>query len=332
MIKIKPNKSVQLYLCTSSTYRKHQYIFINDLLLELSKMSGIRIGQSELNSAAFADDITLLHTIVPDMQALIDKCFYYAKVWRFKFGIKKSRCLIVGKDPFVTPPTWTLGNEVMSNMEELEILGTVFNSAGDSTNHVDKNISKCRRSFYSLSNVGLCYPGLKTQSKVKLWRTVCVPTLLNGLASISLSNADIRNLESTQGTLVKRFLGLGKSHRHSKLLSALGIPKIRDLINSMRFSLCYRIGRINSPARDLHFHSLARFVATGSLVRGTLVSNIVKAGFSPVLASFSKARPGPGVPTFTDGVVDSLRTLLLDPNFGNRHGREVEMVKALTRY
>ena len=46
------------------------------------------------NSMAYADDIILFSTNVQDLQNLVDVC---SKRWRFKFGVEKSKCMIVGK-------------------------------------------------------------------------------------------------------------------------------------------------------------------------------------------------------------------------------------------
>ena len=73
-------------------------IFINQLLLQLNKCdAGVRIGDTLYNSMAYADDITLFSTDVQDLQNLIDVCVAYSKRWRFKFGVEKSKCMIVGK-------------------------------------------------------------------------------------------------------------------------------------------------------------------------------------------------------------------------------------------
>jgi hypothetical protein len=47
------------------------------------------------------------------------------------------------------------------------ILGTVCTSKGDSSAHVEKNISKCRLSYFNLVKVGLCHPSLNSCSKVQ---------------------------------------------------------------------------------------------------------------------------------------------------------------------
>ena len=70
-------------------------IFIDDLLLVLQlSESGVRIGSQQISSFAYADDITLLSTILPDLQHLINLCTDYAQTWRFDFGIKKIKMYV----------------------------------------------------------------------------------------------------------------------------------------------------------------------------------------------------------------------------------------------
>ena len=65
-------------------------------------------------------------------------------VWRFKYGIEKSKCMIIGKSPFTCEPVWRLNDVSLRNVETMEILGNVFNSKGNSTSHVDNRLNKCR--------------------------------------------------------------------------------------------------------------------------------------------------------------------------------------------
>ena len=76
-------------------------IFIDDLLKQLhSNNNGVRIGGFKCNSFAYADDITLICTTVTGLQTLIDICADYSSRWRFNFGIKKTKCMIYGKNVF----------------------------------------------------------------------------------------------------------------------------------------------------------------------------------------------------------------------------------------
>jgi hypothetical protein len=87
-------------------------------------MNGIRLGNVNINNVAFTDDLTLLATTVPGLQALIDECVDYATRWRFNYGVKKSTCMNFGeKKTFINEPTWKLGGHIMSNVTSSEIMG-----------------------------------------------------------------------------------------------------------------------------------------------------------------------------------------------------------------
>ena len=69
---------------------------------------------------AYAVDITLFSTNVQDLQNLID---VYSKRWKFKFGVEKSKCMIVGKCPLYQDPKWRLGDKCLCNEESLNPAG-----------------------------------------------------------------------------------------------------------------------------------------------------------------------------------------------------------------
>ena len=86
-------------------------IFIDDLLLELqATKSGVAIGDVLINSFAYADDVTVISTSAKGLQTLIDKCHIYSQKWRFRFGLKKTKCMVVGNNLFQHEPKWYLGS------------------------------------------------------------------------------------------------------------------------------------------------------------------------------------------------------------------------------
>jgi hypothetical protein len=167
-------------------------IFINDLLIELANTNkGVRVGENIINSFAYADDVTLISPIVPDLQYLINVCKNYADKWRFRFGIKKTHCFSVNEGLFKTSPKWTLDGQIIGNVNELEILGCIFDNTMTGNQHIEKRIQACRKSMFSLSEMGCCYPGLSSEVKVHLWKTIGQPTLLYGIDSMYVNQAKL---------------------------------------------------------------------------------------------------------------------------------------------
>ena len=153
-------------------------IFLNDLLLQLKRVySGVIVGNTLYNSFAYADDVSIFCTNARGLQRLIDTCYEYSSRWRFRFNKEKSMCMIIGNCPLVDEPKWYMHDTELNNVNRMEVLGTVFNSGGTCTEHVDSRIKKCRQSFYGLSPAGMIYPGATTDVQSYLFKRICQPTL-----------------------------------------------------------------------------------------------------------------------------------------------------------
>ena len=307
-------------------------IFINDLLQELTSSDlGIKIGSSTFNSFAYADDVTLLSLCCKDLQLLIDLCESYAKKWRFSFGINKTKCMIAGRMPFKSPPKWKLGGKLIQNVE-IEILGTVFSSNLSYASNTEKRTQACRKAMYSLVGVGCTYPGgLSSDAKTYLWKLVGLPSLLYNLESTSISDICMRQVEKAQSSTVKRLLGFPQRSHHSNILRALNLSKVQSRIDKATLSLWYRIFQVDSPTRLLCAKLLSDFVLYGYSVPGTLIDRIIKIKLSPVKCLFRRVIPNVIEEAHHDGVVESLRFLILHENFIKPYSSEHIIASLLTK-
>ena len=193
-----------------------------------------------------------------------DKCLVYTNTWKFKFGIKKTKCISYGQTILKCEPKGSLGQVPIDNVDNIDISGMILSSDGKCINQVDSRILKCRKSYFSLYNVSMPYPGLPVDQKLHLWHTICRPILTFGLETVYLNRAMYGKLESLQGTIVKAFLGSSRYTHHSKLLTALDILPIEESIKSMSVSLMKRIFLVNSPVL------ISKYWLTGKYSKSTL--------------------------------------------------------------
>ena len=268
---------------------------------------------------------------VPGLQKMIDKCLVYSNTWRLKFGIKKTKCISYGQTILKCEPKWSLGQIPNDNVDNIEILGMILSSDGKCINQVDSRIFKCRKSYFSLNNVGMPYPGLPVDLKLHLWHTICRPILTFGLETVYLNRAMYSKLESLQGTIVKAFLGLSRYSHHSKLLTALDILPIEESIKSMSVSLMKRIFLVNSPLRCLCSFFMSKYLLTGKYSKSTLFGRLLDMGLSPLLSALSTFKYTQKY-SARDGVVDSLQGVLYRADFLNRNSTAHILTKLLTRF
>ena len=199
---------------------------------------------------AYADDITEFSTNAKDLQRLIDIRTIVSDRWRFKCGIDKSKCMIIGKSPFTCEPVWRLNDVSLRNDETTKILGNVFNGKGNNTSHVDMSLNKGRQTFYILNSLGMSYPGAAPEVEDHLYKSICQPVLTYGMECMSNSKDQYRRMESIQGRLIKQCLGLSKRSHNSVVLKALNIEKLQNTVNRNVLNLYHRIFKIESPARN----------------------------------------------------------------------------------
>ncbi len=306
-------------------------IFFNDMLeMVTNAKRGIAISDAHFNSFAFADDVTLFSTKVTGLQSLIDICVKYSIDWRFNFNTLKSQCMIMGEHRFLEEPKWYMYGKTLNITDRFSILGVTFNHSCNASDHVEERIRKCRGAFYCHSENGLCYPGLSTNTKVYLWKTICSPILTYGCDTLKIGSTDMNRLEVLQGNLLKQVLGLSKKSRSSHLLMALGVSRIRDMILVKWCKLFNRIMHTESPCSRLYRILLAKYIRGGEYCKNTLLGQIIGAGQSPLITMTSGYRMN-NQPTTPNGIVDSLRYLLNHPKFNIKLSQTHKMVESLVR-
>ena len=105
------------------------------------------------------------------------------------------------------------------------------------SDHIDTRIKSARRAYYGLQGAGVCCDGVASKPLRHIYAVAIQPILTYGCAAISIDNRSVKNLEKTQGILLKTALGLPKSRRNSPLLAAIEFEKFEQLIKSQQLTL-----------------------------------------------------------------------------------------------
>ena len=225
---------------------------------------GLRFGTCKVNHVAYADDITLLSTTAIAMQHMLNICHEYSITWRFMYNPIKSQCILVTETnfPFQQYPNLFMGAENIPWNDTVTILGCVFNKKGNSNSHVEDRINKCQRSFYALLSKGLAFPhGMSNLCKSFVFKSICQPTLLYCTGALSITPEQCRKMNSCQGSIVKRFMGLPARCHHSNLLTALNIDSCDTLTFKNNCSTFYRACLHDSPIKDICTYLMCMMMA-----------------------------------------------------------------------
>ena len=165
-------------------------LFYKDLIDELSSDDGgISIGSMKFNVFCYVDDILIASTTASGLQNLINCADNYITEHGLKFNSSKTKCIIYGKDPFVTEPEWHINNTILHIAQNIDYLGAVLGNNGCNA-HIQARVRSCRKAFYSLQGTGLCKQGLNIQTAVHVVKSTCNSILTYGCEAMFLSNGN----------------------------------------------------------------------------------------------------------------------------------------------
>lgn len=306
-------------------------VFINDLLTALQTCeSGLRFdSDTKVNHIAYADDLTLLSPTRQGMQKLLDICHAYSEEWRFAYNPNKSHTMLTGRHRFGSPRPLCMGNTPIPMSDSIEVLGCVFSNNGLFHDHAEAKTSKCQRQYYALQGHGLSPNGLPASTKSFVWNTACQPILTYCLGALNLDKRSLAKLDSTQGTLVKRFNGLPKHCHHSRLLRVLDISKCEFISQKQSLNLYYRILNSDSIAFSVLLQQLSMYLSTRHYTKGSLLHRVILTNVNPLQACFKR-------PVFKDifpaedGIADSILFLFQQNDLILPHTTLHDMLYSLT--
>ena len=151
-----------------------------------------------------------------------------------------------------------------------------------------------------------------------------------GIESLNISNKCVKELQSIQGFIMKQVCALSKRSHHSGLLKAVNIESANVYINNATKTLFRRLCATDSITRNLCLHfCLNKYIMHSTLIPGTIIDRIVGMGISPSSLLSDKCSSHKYLPA--DGLVDSLRAMLLSDNYIKPWSNEYILVKLLTR-
>ena len=245
--------------------------------------------------------------------------------------MQKTKSIVLSNTDLSFKPILTLDGALIQQSDEVELLGVTLNKHGSFGTHVNNRINACRKNMFRFSSCGLSYPGVCTDVKSYIWKTVGIPSLMYGMECINLKKCEVDKLNSAQCNIIKSILGLSRRSHHTSLLLALDIPRIDDILRKQTVNFFNRIFRVESPLRTLQLYLMNEFVSGKGIVKGTIIERVLSAGVSPVTAALN---PGFRISLqnccgANNGLVDSLRFLLRHDNFVKPGSREHSLVGLL---
>ena len=296
-------------------------IFYQEMIAELNAAEcGVMINGATFNVYCYADDVLLASTTTTGLQKLIDIASTYVDQHGLRFNPAKTTCMTFGKQRLDSDPSWTIGGSSLSHEDCLLYLGTMLkNDLGEA--HIHRRVQAAQRAFYSLQGAGLHFGGLAPEVAADLYSVGVRTVLLFGCEAIHAKTSTLKKLESAQGKFVKSILGLPKHSKNTPVVSALKIPSIRQSVGLSCMKLLRSCILHHSNASAFYTHLLCNpsHVSPQSLVSRALThAKELNVDFIKFLFNDQYYRLNSKVVCPSDGISDSIQTLLLDFNASAR--------------
>ena len=192
--------------------------YINPLLDRLQDVGiGLKIGSINVNNTGCADDIALLSTQLSHAQIMVNMALDFANLEGYELQPKKGVAIHTrgnNEQCEATNEKLNMGNITMPEVEQATHLGIIRTTTmkPNIQTNVDENITKARRSAYSLFGCGFHgHNGLDPESLLHIYKTYITPVLLYGRELLLPSSKLLEQLELFQKRILKQILSLPMS-------------------------------------------------------------------------------------------------------------------------
>ena len=187
---------------------------------------GLKIGNINVNNTGCADNIALLSTQLSDAQIMVNMALDFANLEGYE--------LQPNKQCETTNEKLNMGNITMPEVEQATHLGIIRTTTmkHNIQTNVEENITKARRSAYSLFGCGFHgHNGLHPESILHIYKTYITPVLLYGMELLLPSSKHLEQLELFQKRILKQILSLPMSCSDPAIYILTGIIPIEAQIH-----------------------------------------------------------------------------------------------------
>jgi hypothetical protein len=198
-------------------------IYVNDMIEEISKLDNIcGIGDVKTGIILYADDTTVLCPTLSDLQLVLNKIESYCRSHEILINTKKTKYMIFGtKQQINVPQEISINNNKIDLVDKFKYLGVWLRPNLNNSEHLKQRKMIAIAAAYKLNSLGLNSNIVSAELKSFLLNVYCSTSLQYGIENSYMSETEYKEIESIEGRIIKRALGLTKYHSTSMIMNAL---------------------------------------------------------------------------------------------------------------
>jgi hypothetical protein len=124
-----------------------------------------------------------------------------------RINVKKSKVMIITKNKKREPLNITWEEERVEQVERFEYFGTVVTADGKIYEEIHHRAQKVNQIYYQLANTILGNKELKEDTKIIIYKTVLVPTLLHGTESLTILDKRKNRMQTSEMKCLRKVSG-----------------------------------------------------------------------------------------------------------------------------
>ena len=177
-----------------------------------------KISRTSIVELQYADDNAIVAHTETELQSILDAFARAYKLLGLSINVKKTKVLHQPPpDSSITPPTITINNTVLENVDKFPYLGSHLSSKADIDSEVHHRICCAGGAFAKLRRRVFENSDLLANTKILVYKAVILPTLLYGAETWTTYSRHIRALESYHQRCLRKILHISWKERRTNV-------------------------------------------------------------------------------------------------------------------
>ena len=158
----------------------------------------------------------------------------------------------------------------LPTVQSFKYLGSTIDRTGGASNDVDNRVTKAWSKWKKLSGV-ICDKKIPTKSKLLIYQTVIIPTLLYGCETWPMSVKDEKRMATTEMRMVRWAMGvrLLEHRRNEEILEEANVEAIATVMRRRRLEWFVHVKR---RGETKNIRAVAEMKIEGKRCGGTILS------------------------------------------------------------
>ena len=146
----------------------------------------------------YADDMAIVCSTPTGLNQLVTNLDKITQAWHLDISQKKTKILSIDRFNTHPKPSITLRNVNIENVDSFTYLGRNFSTHPNIQTEITARLQKAAHSFWRLKSILYSRPEISIKTKIRIFKTTAIPTLLYGSESWAPSITQTRRLETYQ--------------------------------------------------------------------------------------------------------------------------------------